>query len=490
MMRQLLAAIVVLVVLAAVALVLFARGTIGGDALRRTLEAQLTTRLGRPVTIGSLGASFFPRVAIELHGVSIGQPAEATIGQVSIVTGLRGLLSKRVEDAQLIVSDARMPAAMVAGLAGGASSGGAPAGDGVTIVSVRTLALRDVEVIVGSRSVKLDLESSMDGDRLDVSSLELRSNGTDLKATGALTSIKALQGSFTATAEPLNVDELLGIGAGLSSPGGESARDGPSVDMTVKLTAPRGELSGYAFTDLSSTLHVVRQQIALDPLRLGIFGGRFDGRLRVTPAAAAQELAIDGLVTGINVSTLLQQTRGSSSMSGTMSGSLSLASRGTTSSEMVKGAHGNGTMTIADGKIPGLDLVRAVVLAFGKPNGAPAQGSGSAFSRIAGSFALAGEVLRAENITFASRDFDMGGALVVRLPAGALDMHANVVLSRELTAQAGTDLRRYAQQDGRIVLPATIGGTLASPRVSIDVAAVLNRAIQNEIQRRLKGLFR
>jgi hypothetical protein len=69
-------------------------------------------------------------------------------------------------------------------------------------------------------------------------------------------------------------------------------------------------------------------------------------------------------------------------------------------------------------------------------------------------------------------------------------MHANVILSRELTAQAGTDLRRYAQQDGRIVLPATIGGTLAHPRVSIDVAAILNRALQNEIQRRLKGLFR
>jgi hypothetical protein len=177
-------------------------------------------------------------------------------------------------------------------------------------------------------------------------------------------------------------------------------------------------------------------------------------------------------------------------MSGTMSGSLSLASRGTSASEMMKAAHGTGSMTIADGTVPGLQMVRAVVLAFGKPGGAPAPGSGSAFSRIGGSFSLNGEVLRMEDLTFASRDFDMAGALVVRLPAGALDMRANVVLSRELTAQAGTDLRRYAQQDGRIVVPATIGGTLAHPRVSIDIAAILNRALQNEIQRRLKGLFR
>ncbi len=458
--------------------------------MRTTLETQLTTRLGEPVTIGSLGASFFPRVSIELHDISIGQPVKATIGQVSIVTGLRGLLSKRVEDAELIVSSGRMPAEMVAGLAGGASSGGAPAARGMTIVSVRTLAFRHVEVIVGPRSMMLDLESSIDGDRLDVSSLELRSAGTDLKAKGALTSIGALQGSFTATAEPLDVDELLAVGAGLSGSGRGSAGAGPPVDITVTLTAPRGRMTGYAFQDLSSTLHVRQRHIALDPLQLRIFGGRLAGGLHVTPAGAAQDVAIDAKVTGIDVSTLLQQTRGSSSMSGTMSGSISLESRGATSSEIVESAHGTGNMTIVNGAIPGLEMVRAVVLAFGKPNGAPAAGSGSAFTRITGAFALNGQVLRAEDFRFESRDFDMTGAPTVRLPAGALDMHADVVLSRELTAQAGTDLRRYAQEDGRIVLPATIGGTVASPRVSVDVAAVLNRALQNELRRRIERLFR
>ncbi len=68
-------------------------------------------------------------------------------------------------------------------------------------------------------------------------------------------------------------------------------------------------------------------------------------------------------------------------------------------------------------------------------------------------------------------------------------MHANVMLSRELTAQAGTDLRRYAQEDGRVVVPATITGTLAAPAVSIDVAAAVNRALQNEAKRKLKGFL-
>jgi len=132
-------------------------------------------------------------------------------------------------------------------------------------------------------------------------------------------------------------------------------------------------------------------------------------------------------------------------------------------------------------------MVRSIVLAFGKPSGAPPPGSGSAFRELAGDFSLADQTLRSQDITFASRDFDMTGSAVVRLPSGGVDMQADVVLSRELTAQAGTDLRRYAQENGRVIVPATISGTMAEPRVSINLGAAINRALQNEVKRKLKG---
>jgi hypothetical protein len=135
-------------------------------------------------------------------------------------------------------------------------------------------------------------------------------------------------------------------------------------------------------------------------------------------------------------------------------------------------------------------MVRSIVLAFGRPSGVPPPGSGSAFTRLAGTFTLDDQTLRSDDLTFASRDFDMAGGVTVTLPSGAVQMRADVVLSRELTAQAGTDLRRYAQEDGRVMLPAVITGTLAQPSITIDMGAALNRALQNEIQRRLKGMFK
>jgi hypothetical protein len=150
----------------------------------------------------------------------------------------------------------------------------------------------------------------------------------------------------------------------------------------------------------------------------------------------------------------------------------------------MRSARGSIAAVVTDGAIPGLEMVRSIVLAFGKPSGAPAAGSGSAFSRLGGTFALAGGSLSSDDLAMTSRDFDMAGRGTMQLASGALDAKVNVVLSPELTAQAGTDLRRYAQQDGRVVVPATIGGTLRQPAVAPDVLSATRRALENELRRR------
>ena len=493
-MRRVAAALLVLIVLAAVALVLFARGAIGGDAVRRALEQQLSARLGEPVAIGSLGSSFFPRVTLDLHDIAIGQPVTATIAEVSIATGLRGLLSKRVEDAEMIVSNSRLTVPMALALAGAvAQSGPATPADGVAIVSVRALVFRHVTIVAEPHSLTVDLESSLVGDRLDVARLTAESAGTKLQARGTMTSLARREGTFTATAGTLNLDELLGVVAALTharGPGAAAARTAVDMNVTVDLTSPGGMLGGYSFEKLASTVRITDGRLLLEPLRFGMFGGNFDGRLQVVPSGRGSDLTMIGRLAGIDVARLLRETNGSTSMTGTLGGTVSLSSSGSSAAEIVRGGRGSGQIAITNGVIPGLEMVRSIVLAFGKPSGAPPPGSGSAFSRLAGHFTVADQVLRSHDITFASRDFDMAGEATVRLPSGAIAMRANVVLSAELTAQAGTDLRRYAQEDGRVVVPAMISGTVARPSVSIDIAAAVNRALQNELKRKLNELFK
>jgi hypothetical protein len=82
------------------------RQTLGSDMVRAALERQLADRLDQPVHIGSATASLFPRIAVDLHDVAIGQPPSAQVGRLQVVTGARGLFSRRIADAELIHRDA------------------------------------------------------------------------------------------------------------------------------------------------------------------------------------------------------------------------------------------------------------------------------------------------------------------------------------------------------------------------------------------------
>src|SRR4051794_646178 len=79
----------------------FANRVLGSELVRSALEQQLTTRFGQPVHVGSVSASLFPRVAVNLHAVTVGAPAVVQLGDVRVVTGLRALFSRTIADAEV-----------------------------------------------------------------------------------------------------------------------------------------------------------------------------------------------------------------------------------------------------------------------------------------------------------------------------------------------------------------------------------------------------
>jgi hypothetical protein len=70
-----------------------------------------------------------------------------------------------------------------------------------------------------------------------------------------------------------------------------------------------------------------------------------------------------------------------------------------------------------------------------------------------------------------------------------------------LSKQGGTDLYRYAQERGRVTLPATVKGPLGNLTVGINIVDAAQRAIRNRLSEEankaiernipsgLKGLF-
>jgi hypothetical protein len=265
--------------------------------------------------------------------------------------------------------------------------------------------------------------------------------------------------------------------------------DATPMHLTVALTATKGQFATYTFSDLSTTIQLAPGTVTLAPLAVRSFGGNFKGTLDADTRRDVPQLRLNGRVDGLDVAPLMKANGSAGGVTGTLGGSVTLSASGSDAATVLQTARGTLAAAIVNGTIERLDLVRTVVLAFGKPSGVPPEGSGSAFTRLGGTFALANRTVTSDNLSLASRDFNVNGHTTLQLSSGALEARGDVALSPELTAQAGTDLRRYAQQDGRVIVPAIVGGTIDRPRVTVDVQAAAARAFQNEIQRRTKTLF-
>ena len=460
-MRRWLAGLAVLGIVAALGVYFAADRILASAAVRAEVERQLTARLGQPVAIASIRASLFPNVAVDLGDVTIGQPPALRFARIRVLTGFRALFGDTIDLREIAVSEGR--------------PGGAPPG------------------------FSFDLTASVRGDRLDVGSLLIKTPTSSITGRGVLNSIARLDGVFDVSSPQLDLNELLSIGATLAPPNRRATgqvQPEPSlpVHLVVKTTAPKVRFGTYEFTNLSTTIDAAPSRFVLDRLTLGLFGGTFEGRVRADTRPAVPVLHLTGSLSGVDAAELLKLTGSAGGITGRLDADLALAGAGTDGATLIRSANGTIKATVLNGTMPHLDLVRTVVLAFGKPSGVRPEGSGTTFDRLTGDFGLARGTVRTENLQLRARDFDASGRGSLGIESGAVDARADVILSRELTAQAGTDLRRYAQEDGRVVVPATVNGTLTHPTVFIDVAAAARRALGNELKRRatdfLGGLFK
>ena len=151
----------------------------------------------------------------------------------------------------------------------------------------------------------------------------------------------------------------------------------------------------------------------------------------------------------------------------------------------VDGTRGTARVDIKDGIVRNLGLVRTVVIATSMCSDAQPLPAGSSsdehFSQLGATLAIANGSARTNDLLFESPDVTLKAAGSVQLNGSAIDLKGNVQLSEALSQQAGRDLYRYTQEQGRVTLPATVSGSAQSPAVRIDVGAAATRAMKNKL---------
>src|SRR6185503_3061243 len=454
--------------------------------------SQATAWLGHPVHIGSARAQFLPRLAVSLKNIRAGDPAQLTLDEVDLASDLRPLFSGRIENADITISGSRIDLPLPFGLpqSSGADKPAASAEPAVRIVSIRSIALRSVRLRSRGREIVVSADSAYGGTALAVKSFTAETGGTRLKAEGIITLSPRVHARLNATANRLDLDELMALAdafAPASDGGSRPTKKGQSPRIGAGITADEVTAGRVKVKKFVTTFMRDGESIALNPTQFEAFGGRYAGSI-VGRLGTQLSATLDARVENIDVAQLAAFGGSPDSISGTLSGSGRFSGSGADFTQVLRSVRGTGSAAIADGSIKRLHFVRTIILFFGRP--APDAGeSTDRFDRLEAKFLLANRIVTTDAFSLHSQDADTAGTGTLNLDTDALDGRADLTLSEALSKQAGTDLIRYTREGNRVVLPAAVGGTLSAPRLTIDVAAAAKRGLRNEAERRLKGLF-
>lgn len=469
---------------------------LSGDGIRQAIERQASAWLEQPVRIERAGAQLFPRIGVELENVRIGEPARITLASAAVSTDLRALLSRTVEAADLTIADSRieLPLPDIAGK----TSDRAPTNSTQTttrdfsIASVRTISLRNIRLVSRGRELVVSADSNLEGTQLTVTNFTAQSGSTELNAEGIADLSPRVDARMRVRANRLDLDELLALAdaftperSAVTTEGGERAAVPGRI--AARVSAESARAAGVDVTQFATDFEIDGESVSLSPLSFQLFGGRYEGALSARLGDTINA-TLRSRLKDIDVAQVAAFGGVPDAVTGRLTGAGTFTGQGADMTRVLASARGQGTAEIIDGTIQRLNLVRTVILFFGRPapDAAPAS---DRFNRFDATFSLSNQTFRATALSLQSPDAAIVGSGTLNIPTKALDGQLDLSLSEELSAQAGTDLVRYTREGNRVVLPARIGGTLSSPRLTIDAAAAVKRGLRNEVQRRLEGLL-
>jgi uncharacterized protein involved in outer membrane biogenesis len=512
--KKILIGVLLVAVVVSVGLFLWARAAFSGENVRIAIEGQLSTALGQPVRIGSVGLGFYPRVTLSLRDVVVGAPPQMTAQRLHMGTDFWALLSRRIEHADVRLTGARiqLPMAIVPVPVAQPDAAGSTSDLPVEIVSIDEIVLSEVELVSAGRTLRGDVELVPHQKGVTIRVATLRAENMQASISGEITNLAGPVGELSLATGALELDALLafagqfaggaGLGAGSAGTSAGSVRSGagPPLNLTIAIKADAAALGTLKLAGLTGTARVTESEVTLSPIAFGLFGGKYGGVLRLAVNEPVR-FSLTSDVSGINMTEVMTYAGSAGTITGRLSGKLDLSGRVDAPAAAVRSTSGSARIDITDGIVRDLGLVRSIVIAGSGRSDQQEAERGSRdepFSRIGATLKIASGVAHTNDLRLESKDLLLSAAGSIALDGTSLDLAGTAQLSDALAARAGRDLVRYTQVDGRPTLPVRISGTATAPRVTVDVGGVLRQAITNKakeeigktIKRGLGGLIR
>ena len=284
----------------------------------------------------------------------------------------------------------------------------------------------------------------------------------------------AMRGSLEATAFGVSVDGQPYLAAPSLLATLDSRDKAP---LAGRVTIPSGKLKNLPFEGLVADWTWDKGSLTLSP-SARVFGGSLGARVEadlVHPKAHSR-LSFD--LRGVEAKPLLESlTSVRDVFSGSLNGKMALESTGLSWDAISKTARGDGRISVSDADLRTVQLMPEVartLSAVGKVAGfqVPPSLESTKFDKLETSLKLADGRLATPDLTLSGRDVAVSADGSVGLDR-TLSYEGHIVLAPSIVKSLGNAGKYVADSQGRLSLPFRVSGQIASPKVSIDEAIVI-----------------
>lgn len=454
------------------------------DRYRPAVIRELEEATGKRVAIGHLGLSIFPRLAIRVNDLALGNPPGFPKGdflrarQIAVVVDAGALLHHRVVIERLEVD--RPELTFLQDTRGRWNFENAPAPKA-----------RTKEPEGGSVPFTLGVISRINVEKLDVSAANLLESGRPgpfyfqgRDVSAELEGIHLARFAGSSPAAALH-HEGLGEEPGLAF----AAPPGPASAGHGTLKASTLQFGSLEATSVETKVRLFPKQVYLDGLTFNLYEGRGSGNLAFDFAGRNPHYRAQARIGGVDVAKMLETfptARGK--MTGKMGGNIKLEGLVTHSSDPLAGIEGTGDVDVKDGRMPSLQLKKNLMTLARLGSLGAASGDPSSFSSISADLNIANGRIASRKITVLGNGVAADGVGSMSLAgAGSLDYQGVAKLA---SRQAGVSnllsaLAGAQESNGQLSFPFTIGGTLDNPAFALRSGGASVRA--GAIQQLING---
>ncbi len=363
--------------------------------------------------------------------------------------------------------------------------------DDIVSVDMSRLDLRldvaDLEVgLALTEPLSLTLDDPV---RVVMPGAEFRLDGQRLDLSGELALADPVRGRLDVSGERLDLQALAALGGEDEQPAanGEAPDFAPlaMVDFQVDLRLDELILAeGLLLTQVRAGSHLVNGVLRLDPLDARLFGGGFEGRAEVDFNEVPPAVHLQPRLSGVLVEQIAGLFSEHAPVAGSGDLSLDIRFRGLSPGEMLASLDGSGQFLLSDGAVRGVDLEALIeqeltVASLG--NVRQAFSGETPFRSLSGSLRAEDGVITLPDLDLAAAGFGARGTGRIDFAADQVDYRVQLELGESLLERLPSRLRSATGG----IIPLAIAGPLTAPVVSVDLAGIAERAVRDEVGRRV-----